>query len=368
MSAAAALSRDDVYKIFTTFADRYQLIGDKPIGEKSGFGAVWRAKDTWLSCEVAIKVSDCDLREEIRICREIDGGTVRIFDYYCTDTGWHAYTMELLQKPWTTLSSYIESHKYKPNDIQHYFDAFELVRAALHGMKMLHGKPYQRQGCFIHADIKPANLFVLVKPKRQFFSVFRMPAHSEMIKIIDLGVSVKKGDKVIGYTEAYRPEGVIEGGPGFDLYALAVSIVELLTGKRPSHKQMADRRLIKKVLAKCPSGSVYLDSFALDFVTKTKHAFTQKAITARSLLQLLDENLFSVEPLRLLCLRHLTKLVANPLNKTDMANELYPVLAKYWGWKNRTEKRLDVTKDYIAQLYADGFLLKVDQYNRYFVR
>lgn len=368
MSAAASLSNDDVYKIFTALADSYELIGDKPIGEKSGFGAVWRAKDNWLSCDVAIKISDCDLRDEIRICREIDGETVRIFDYYCTTDGWHAYTMELLQKPWTTLSSYIDHHKYKPNDIQHYFDVFELIRAALHGLNTLHGKPYQRQGCFVHADIKPANLFVLIKPKKQVFSVFRMPAHSEMIKIIDLGVSVKKGDPVIGYTRAYRPEGVTEGGPGFDLYALAVSLVELLTGKRPTHKQMADKRLIKKALAKYPSGSVYLDCFALDFVTKSKHAFTQKSVTARSLLQFLDDQLFNVEPLSLLCLRHLTKFVSNPLSKADMANVLYPVLAKYWGWKNHTAKRLDFTKDYIAQLYTDGFLLKMDQQNRYFVR
>lgn len=368
MNLAAILSKDEVYGVFPELEDRYEFIGDDPIGEASGFGAVWKAWDSWLEREVAIKVSESDLRGEVRLCRDIDGETVRIFDYYCTAGGWHAYAMELLQKPWVTLSSYISNHKYKSQDIQHYFDAFEIIRAALHGLNTLHGKPYQRAGCVVHADIKPANLFVLIQPNKRTYSVFRMPAHGEMIKIIDLGVSVAKGAPVVGYTPDYRPEGVAEGGHGFDLYALAVSFVELLTGKLPSHKQMADKRRLRDFLAVRSSGSAYLDAFALDFVTTCKHAVTQKATTARSLIRLLDEKLFNAEPLSLLCLRDITKSVSQPLSKADLTEAIYPMLAKYWGWKKRSDNRLALAKDYVTQMYSDGLLIKVDKQNKYFVR
>lgn len=365
MSEAAYLSKDEIYDKFPGLKNRYELIGNEAIGEPSGFGAVWLAKDKWIPSEVALKVSSHDLSAEVKLCRDIDGETVRVFDFYMGIETWQAYTMEHLSKPWVTLSSYISRHKYKAHDIQHYFDSFEIIRSILHGLTTLHGKPYQRTGSLIHADIKPANLFVLINPKKRPHTVFRMPSYIDMIKIIDLGVSVGKGEEIWAYTPAYRPEGITEAGHGYDLYAVAVSFIELLTGQRPTHDQMSDKRRLRKVLATRSSGSVYIDDIALNFVAECKNASTQRAITARKLITRLDETLFNKEPLRLLCLRFLVKELKGETSKAGLAEILFPVIANNWGWQRKSEKRIDLIKDFIDDLLCEGIIIKGSNTRKY---
>ncbi|MET3677162.1 MULTISPECIES: hypothetical protein [unclassified Pseudomonas] len=365
MNSAELLSKDDIYEKFPEIKLRYQIIGDKAIGEASGFGAVWCATDTWVNCLVALKISEEDLLAEVKLCRDIDGETVRIFDFYKSKDGWHAFAMEHLGGSWVTLSAYISKHRYRDNDIQHYFDSFEIIRSVLHGLSSLHGEPYQRSNSFIHADIKPANLFVLIKPKKRPHTVFRMPSYMDMIKIIDLGVGVGRGEELRGYTPAYRPEGMTQATHGYDLYAVAVSFVELLTGHRPTHQQMGDKRRLRKVLAKRSSGSEYLDEVTIDFVTVCKNATSQKFTTAKKMLKFLDNKIFNKESLRLMSLRELVKSELDNATKAEFSTTLYPVIASYLGWKRRTDKRCDVVNDYIDELLKDGMIFKGSNSKRY---
>ena len=369
MSDVEDLDKDGIYGLFPQFLGRYRLDGDSAIGEPSGFGAVWKAHDRWLSRDVAIKISNTNLGEEIALCRDIDGETVRIFYFYISDVdpAFQAYAMELLEAPWSTLSAYINSRKYKPKDIQHYFDSLEIIRAVLAGLASIHGRPYSREKV-VHADIKPGNIFVLKSTKSRPFTVFRMPQHGEFVKIIDLGISVQKGKHLNGYTPGYRPPGVTVAHHGCDLYALAITFVELLTGQQPSPQEIADKRSIRKLLAKHSSGSIHIDELATDFVTRCKNAATQQAITARSLIDWLDKKLFETEQLSLLCLRKIVKGAQEPLSKNDLAELIYPDVAKYFDWKNRTSIRFDFAKGVIANFYKHGMLAKIQGSNLYSVK
>lgn len=366
MSSVEDLDKDVIYGLFPQFLERYSLEGDSAIGEPSGFGAVWKAFDHWLSRNVAIKISDKALDDEIALCRDIDGETVRIFDYYRSevDSDFQAYAMELLEDPWATVSAYIKSRKYKSNDIQHYFDSFEIIRAVLAGLASIHGRPYSREK-IVHADIKPGNVFVLKSTRSRPFTVFRMPQHGEFIKIIDLGISVQKGELLYGYTPGYRPSGVTVAHHGCDLYALAITFVELLTGQQPSSKEISDKRSIRKLLAVHSSGSTHIDELATDFVTRCKNAATQQAITARGLIDWLDKNLFETEQLSLLCLRKIVKGTQTPLSKNDLAELIYPDVAKYFDWKNRTSSRFDFAKGVITDFYKNRGLVKLQGSNLY---
>lgn len=366
MSAAGNLTKEEIYTLFPQFLGRYTLQGDKAVGESSGFGAVWKAHDSWLTRDVAIKISDEDLGSEIALCRDIDGETVRIFDYYQSgvDADYQAYAMELLETPWVTLSAYIKRHKYKPNDIQHYFSSFEIIRAVLAGLKSIHGRPYARDK-IVHADIKPGNIFLLDFQKRRPFTVFRMPSHGEFVKIIDLGISVLKGDDLYAYTPGYRPADVKVAHPGCDLYALAVTFIELLTGKMPALADMADKRSIRKLLIARSSGADLIDELATDLVARCKNAVTQKSTSARSLVDWIDENLLETEQLPLLCLRKIVKEAKGPQSKNALAELIYPEIAKRFGWRNRTSSRLDIAKGVIADLYKEKVLVKMSGSNLY---
>ncbi len=364
MNRASKLSKAQIYNIFPAVQERYELEGSGPIGDESGFGAVWRAKDRWIGSTVAIKISDSELSDEVRICREATE-TVRTFDFYRSPQGWDAYAMEHLAYPWKTVSSHIATRRYKTNNIQHYFDTFEIIKGVLHGLTKLHGKPYQKTGKFIHADIKPANIFFYTKVRKRPHTVFRMPGFTEMVKLIDLGVGVEKGQDIVGYTLTYRPPGISIAEPGYDLYATAVSFIELLTGTPPSHDQMKHKARLRKQLQSYSSGSSYIDELALKFATKCKNATTQTATTATSLLRFLDEGLFNLEPLKLICVRALATGLTGEATKSTLIDILYDPVASYWGWKRSSEKRKMLIGDYITALREDG-LLQAGKTKRYY--
>lgn len=366
---ASTLSKTDIEGLFPDLAKRFALRGRKPMGEPSGFGAVWRALDTWLDREVAIKVSNTDLSDEILLCRDIEGQTVRIFDYFRGKDAWNGYAMELLASPWITLSSFIENHNYKKeNDLQHYFDCFEIVYDILRGLTEIHGRPYSRQGRYVHADIKPDNLFFLCKPKKRGNSVFRMPVHDEVIKIIDMGISTERGEVNLSGAPAYAYPGKFEARQGHDLYSLGIMFLELLSGELPEHETMEHKTRIKKHVANSSSGCQYVDDIAVELARKCARAASQQAITAQKLLDYLDEALFELDSTYLLALRAINKEVDAGQKKDELAEFLLPHLAKHYGWKNHTAGRLDFLKSLVTEMYEQQMLLRIGNSRSYFVR
>jgi serine/threonine protein kinase len=364
MSEAAKLKKNEIYELFPDIKARYELVGNKAIGNRSGFGAVWKAKDKWLLVEVAIKISDSDLSPEINYCRAIDKETVRIFEYYRSEH-WHAYVMELLVKPWINLSSFIKDRKYKNNDIRHYFDSFEIIRSLLCGIESIHGTNYSKVDRFIHSDIKPDNFFVRIQPKKIFDSVFRMPAPDNLVKIIDLGISVERGNMLKGCTSAYSPQGAILGNPGVDLYAVAISFLELLTGQRPTHQVMEHSARIRNFIAAKSSGSEFIDGIAIDFAVRAKNAVTQQGVTAKTLTKFLNEKIFDLNPLMLLSVLSLLKDGNHSMSRSNMVNALFPVFARYMYWSNNTQSRRDEIAAYLKDWKDCRLIVKVDGENKY---
>lgn len=360
---ARALTKRQIADIFPQLAERYHLLDGRPIGAASGFGAVWKAHDPWLGRDVAIKFSHRDMTDELRLCRDIEGQTIRVYDYFRAGDDWNAYAMELLESPWLPVSGFIEHHKYKVGDLQHYFDCFEIVRSLLSGLSQIHGRPYSRTGGFVHADIKPDNLFVLLVPKRQAGTVFRLPPADSLVKIIDMGISSEKGSLLQGRTPGYSPEKWV-ARPGVDLYAAAVTFLQLLTGELPDEETMGHKARIRKFLGKMSSGSTYIDKLAVEFASNCATAYTRPGETVRRHSSYLQDDVFGIHGLDLTALRAIGKHFPDGAKKEELAEFLFDILASSHRWKNRTEQRLEWMKETITGLYqSDMLILRGQRYS-----
>ena len=367
MNLARQLKVKDIQEIFPEIAIRYNFIRSEPIGERSGFGAVWRVEDTWLGRDVAIKISHSDLQNEVMFCRDIDGHTVRIYDYYVAGE-WQAYSMELLSGDWITLSKYISKCELKRRDAQHYFNCFEIMRAILSGLADIHGLPYRRENRVVHSDIKPDNLFIFNKFKKNEYSVFRMPSNKRLVKFIDLGMSISRGESIKGGTRAYQYPDIADfSHTGHDLYSLSITFLELLTGCLADHSDMEHKARISKYISEHSSGSRFIDSIALDVVTKCARAARNPNANVRRIITHMDEAIFSISPLYLVLLSHLTKNAPEGLSKSDMAEYLFEFLAPYYGWKNKTVARVEQIKWLVSDMREKKILFKKHGANLYCV-
>ncbi|WP_296950465.1 hypothetical protein [uncultured Massilia sp.] len=363
MNAASKLTPAAIGKKFPMIAARYALHGDRPIGAPSGFGAVWKARDLWLERDVALKFSDRDMADELCLCRDIEGQTVRVFDYFRAADDWNAYAMELLEAPWMGVGRFIRAHRYRPDDLQHYFDCFEIARSLLSGLAQIHGRPYSRKQKFVHADIKPDNLFLMVKPKKRPDTVFRMPPAQRLVKIIDMGIGTAQGNPVLAYTPGYD-SGERVARPGVDLYATAITFLELLTGERPDHHTMRHKARIRRFVDEMPSGAARIDALAVEFASNCASAYTRPGETVRVHARHLDEQVFGIGEQRLLALRAIHRHCPGGGRKDELADLLFGVLARPCGWRNRTTQRIDTLKEVVADLYGAGLLVLRGQ--RYF--
>ena len=209
---------------------RYRI--DAPLGQ-GGMGAVYRATHVELNRSVAVKVLMTELvsnetavdrfLREARICASIGHpNVIDIYDLGRLPDGRPYLVMELLEGR-TVGGALLEERRFAPSRVAWLVNEVSAVLTAVH-----------RRGV-IHRDIKPDNLFLITREDG-----------TEGVKVLDFGLvgltMPGPGDKRL--TRA----GAIFGTPGYmapeaassapqdaraDLYALAVTTMECLTGALP---------------------------------------------------------------------------------------------------------------------------------------
>jgi tRNA A-37 threonylcarbamoyl transferase component Bud32 len=199
---------------------RYEILEQIGAG---GMGVVFRARDRRLGREVALKRLPENLREhpgavqlflrEARAAAALNHpNIVTIFDADEED-GTFFITMELLVGK--TLSAIVRQH-----------GCLGARNTALVGRQIIEGLHYAHERRIVHRDIKPANLFF---------------TSDRVLKIMDFGLAkmieeVRRSATVLGGTPYYMaPEQSGGGAVGTqaDIYALGVTLYELLTGRVP---------------------------------------------------------------------------------------------------------------------------------------
>ena len=244
MSAQDDKEKDPL--IGTTFANRYAIHGK--LG-KGGMAVVYRATDTQMGRDVAVKVLRTDVADEIaakRLIREAKGAgalnhpnIITIFDRGVADDRVYI-AMEILQGK--EMSALMEEEGAIP--VERALKICEQVASAL---AVAHGEG------IIHRDIKPENLFLLSRGggdivKMLDFSIAKLP--KEMVT-----QQLTRAGSVFGTPHYMAPEQV-EGKqavPQTDLYALGAVLYELITGDPPFDGSSVIDILLKHVKAPAPT-------------------------------------------------------------------------------------------------------------------
>ncbi len=243
MSAQDEKDKDPL--IGTTFANRYAIQGR--LG-KGGMAVVYRATDTQMGRDVAVKVLRTDVADEVaakRLIREAKGAgalnhpnIITIFDRGIADDRVYI-AMEILQGQ--ELSALMEEVGAIP--VERALKICEQVASAL---AVAHAEG------IIHRDIKPENLFLLSRGggdivKMLDFSIAKLP--KEMVT-----QQLTRAGSVFGTPHYMAPEQV-EGKqavPQTDLYALGAVLHELITGEPPFDGSSVIDILLKHVKAPAP--------------------------------------------------------------------------------------------------------------------
>jgi len=201
----------------------YQLVRKIAVG---GMGEVYEGVQLKLDRRVAVKLLSEELSREqeflARFEREAKSAAalnhpnvVQVYDYGCAE-GQYYFVMELVDG--TDLSIHVKEHGKLPIP-----DALNYFEQAVNALK------FAARHAIIHRDIKPANL---------------MLTRDGTVKVSDLGLAKKLTDD-----SDVTMTGVGMGSPHFlapeqaddaahvdhraDIYALGVTLLYLLTGKRP---------------------------------------------------------------------------------------------------------------------------------------
>ena len=200
-------------------AGRYR-IGD-PLG-RGGMGAVYRATDEVLGCEVAIKLllptregleAEARFRREARAAAMIsDPHVVGTHDFGPHKDGFYL-AMELVEG--RTVG--VELKLRGPLEAER---AVEIIRQAAAGLAAAH------QHGLVHRDIKPGNLMI---------------TDSGLVKVADFGIvrilddtttTLTAAGQVVGTSHYLAPERALgkPAGAASDVYALGCVLYQLVTG------------------------------------------------------------------------------------------------------------------------------------------
>nr|MBW4030790.1 serine/threonine protein kinase [Acidobacteriota bacterium] len=195
---------------------RYRL--DEVVG-RGGMGTVYRALDLRLNRAVAIKVlRSVEHADTIRFEAEIEilarlvhPGLVRLLD--AGEVGLHPYlVMDLVEGP--SLAQRVSEGPLRREE------------TATIGSRIAAALAYVHDAHVIHRDVKPANVLL---------------ANSGDVHLADFGIarlvdstSITVTGRALG-TPAYLAPEQVEGtsvGPGTDVYALGLVLIECLSGRR----------------------------------------------------------------------------------------------------------------------------------------
>jgi tetratricopeptide (TPR) repeat protein len=201
-------------------ASRYEL--REQIGS-GGMGVVYRAQDRRLGREIALKRMPEGLKDHPRavelFLREARASAAlnhpNIVTTYDVDleSGVYFITMELLEG--STLADLLRARgRIQPIDV------------ARLGLQVCSGLAYAHSNRIIHRDIKSSNLFL---------------TSDRVVKVMDFGLAkmleeVRRSTTVLGGTPYYMAPEQAAGervDARTDLYALGVTLFELVTGERP---------------------------------------------------------------------------------------------------------------------------------------
>ena len=244
MSAQDEKEKDPLIGI--TFANRYAIQGR--LG-KGGMAVVYRATDTQMARDVALKVLRPDVADEVaakRLIREAKGAgalnhpnIITIFDRGIWEDRVYI-AMEILNG--REMSDLMEKEGAIP-----VLRALKIAEQVASALAVAHAEG------IIHRDIKPENLFLLNRAgadvvKMLDFSIAKLP--KEMVT-----QQLTRAGSVFGTPHYMAPEQV-EGKqavPQTDLYALGAVLYELITGEPPYDGNSVIDILLKHVKAPVPS-------------------------------------------------------------------------------------------------------------------
>ncbi len=219
--------------------NQYQII--ELLGE-GGMGTVYRAKDTILDREVAIKmIHKHHQHQEVLLARFKNEAllSARIN---------HPNVTTLLQFSEVGSTGYLIMEYVKGQNLEKILELHGTLSATSVLqilMQLLEGLEHAHQKGIIHRDIKPGNI---------------MLSDDGYIKLMDFGIArieesnrLTKLNHVIGTTAYMAPEILKGTNPSVasDLYAVGIVACELLTGKTP-FDSATDASMINQILYKDP--------------------------------------------------------------------------------------------------------------------
>jgi len=202
----------------------------RKIGE-GNMGAVYEAEQPQIGRTVAVKVLRADPEVMLRFEREVHAAgslnhpnVVTVYDSGVTEDGRGFIAMEYLEG--MSLAGLVEAQGTLPPS-----RAMELWIPAVRAMASAHGKG------IVHRDLKPDNIFIAKQHGDE--------GDVTVVKVLDFGIAkFKKGRPqakgtapgiIIGTMQFMSPEQLqgAEADPRADVYALALILVEMMTGRLP---------------------------------------------------------------------------------------------------------------------------------------
>ena len=188
----------------------YEIVS--PIGE-GGMGQVWKACDTRLGRDVALKISKAEFTERF----EREARTIAAFNHpnICQiyDVGPDYLVMELIDG--TTLKGPLAPEK-----------AVEYACQILDALAAAHAKG------IVHGDLKPANILVTVRGIKLLD--FGLARESSTARNTDATVSITQEAQITGTLEYMAPEQLQgrEADARSDIFSFGCVLYEMLSGVR----------------------------------------------------------------------------------------------------------------------------------------